>query len=214
MMSYNRVCPIIIAYIYVAGWLPACLENVAYCIRSLFLLSLIAASLSAEHIWHLLLFTQSLNHKIIDDLQCCLIHSDEFSLCPLQRYYQHAVRPSSLRLPWSLQKYFFTSFVSYISFSHRSRRCSKYKFCSGFLHASSPNQCTGVLFWEAWQVSVREQWEDSNTLIYNFVINIIIIVKETKSILVEFPDFLPLAKPLISPLLLEYFGAIMLLWCQ
>lgn len=86
-------------------------ENVSYCMCRLVFMPLIAASLPAEHIWCLLSFIQSLNHKIIDDLQSYLIHCDGFSLCPLQHYYQHAVRPTFSRLLWSPPKFFFNSFV-------------------------------------------------------------------------------------------------------
>lgn len=161
-------------------------ENVTYCICRL-TWPLIAASLSAEHIWRLLSFMQSLNHNIINDLQSYLIHSDGFPLCQLQRYYQHAVRLTSSRLLSSPQKYFFNSFVepqppswhiqrhfgSYIYLGHRSRRCSKCRFCSALLHEGSPNRCAEGRFQEVWRASVQ-QWESSSTLMQKFVIIIII----------------------------------------
>lgn len=147
-MIYHRVCK---AWICVAGFFPAWLvfENVTYLCRLVFLL-LIAASLLAEHNWRLLSFMQSLSHKNIDDFQSYLIHSDGFSLCPLQRYYQHAVWPTSSRLLWSPQNFLYqfcwtsssqsahsVTFWKLHFFGHTSRRCSKYTFCSAFLYEGS-----------------------------------------------------------------------------
>lgn len=57
---------------------------------------------------------QSLNSKNIDDLQSYLIHSDGFSLCPLQHYFQHAVQPTSSRLLCSPQNISLTVLLNFI----------------------------------------------------------------------------------------------------